>query len=147
MVEIAIGIGIVLSLILTETVGVTAGGVIVPGYIALYLHEPMKVVSTFGVSLIVFVIVWSLSKFMMIYGKRRLVLCLLLGFFLGYLSKICFRFPASNLDLSVIGNIIPGLIASWMDRQGVIRTLSVVLITASIVQLCLMLLGLETPNV
>ena len=78
MVEIAIGIGIVLSLILTETVGVTAGGGIVPGYIALYLHEPMKVVSTFGVSLIVFVIVWSLSKFMMIYGKRRLVLCLLL---------------------------------------------------------------------
>ena len=84
---------------------------------------------------------------MMIYGKRRLVLCLLLGFFLGYLSKLYFRNPVSDLDLSVIGNIIPGLIASWMDRQGVIRTLSVVLITASIVQLCLMALSLETPRV
>ena len=42
MIEIAIGIGIVLSLILTETVGVTAGGVIVPGYIALYLHDPIR---------------------------------------------------------------------------------------------------------
>ena len=41
MVEIAIGIGIVISLVLTETLGVTAGGVIVPGYIALYLHEPV----------------------------------------------------------------------------------------------------------
>ena len=147
MVEIAIGIGIVLSLVLTETVGVTAGGVIVPGYIALYLHEPVKIISTFGVSYLVFLIVWGLSKFMMIYGKRRLVLCLLLGFFLGYLSKVYFQNPGSDLDLSVIGNIIPGLIASWMDRQGVIRTLSVVLITASIVQLCLMALSLETPRV
>ena len=83
----------------------------------------------------------------MIYGKRWLVLCLLLGFLLGYLSKIYFKFPASNLDISVIGNIIPGLIASWMDRQGVVRTLSVVLITATIVQLFLMAMGLETPNV
>ena len=71
MVEIAIGIGIVLSLVLTETVGVTAGGVIVPGYIALYLHEPVKIFITFFVSYLVFVIVWGLSKFMMIYGKRR----------------------------------------------------------------------------
>ena len=147
MVEIAIGIGIVISLVLTETLGVTAGGVIVPGYIAIYLHEPIKVLSTFAVSVLVFIIVWILSHFMMIYGKRRLVLCLLLGFFLGYLSKLYFRFPVSDLDLSVIGNIIPGLIASWMDRQGVIRTLSVVLITASIVQLCLMALSLETPRV
>ena len=147
MVEIAIGIGIVLSLVLTETVGVTAGGVIVPGYIALYLHEPVRIFSTFVVSYLVFLIVWGLSKFMMIYGKRRLVLCLLLGFFLGYLSKLYFRNPVSDLDLSVIGNIIPGLIASWMDRQGVVRTLSVVLITASIVQLCLMALSLEVPRV
>ena len=33
MIEIAVGLGIVLSLILSETVGVTAGGLIVPGYI------------------------------------------------------------------------------------------------------------------
>ena len=34
--EIAIGLGIILSLFFTETLGVTAGGVIVPGYIALF---------------------------------------------------------------------------------------------------------------
>ena len=145
MVEIAIGISIVISLVLTETLGVTAGGVIVPGYIAIYLHEPIKVLSTFAVSVLVFIIVWILSHFMMIYGKRRLVLCLLLGFFLGYLSKLYFRFPVSDLDLSVIGNIIPGLIASWMDRQGVVRTLSVILVVAVIVQLVLMLFELKVP--
>ena len=136
MVEIAIGIGIVLSLVLTETLGVTAGWVIVPGYIGYNLHEPIKVISTFSVSLLVFVIVWILSKFIMIYGKRRLVLCLLLGFLFGYLSKTPELNP--DLNLSVIGNIIPGLIASWMDRQGVVRTLSVILVVAVIVQLVLM---------
>ena len=38
-------------------------------------------------------------------------------------------------DLVVIGNIIPGLIANWMDKQGVIRTISTVLITACVTHL------------
>ncbi len=147
MVEIAVGLGIVLSLVFTETLGVTAGGVIVPGYIAIYLHDPIRILSTFGISLIVFIIVQGVGKLMLIYGKRRLVLSLLLGFFLGYASKLYLVYPDNNLNLAVIGNIIPGLIASWMDRQGVIRTLSVILITATIVQLFLMTIGMELPNV
>jgi len=47
MAEISIGLGIFLSLILSESLGVTAGGIIVPGYIALYLHEPIQVVVHF----------------------------------------------------------------------------------------------------
>ena len=41
----------------------------------------------------------------------------------------------------VIGNIIPGLIANWMDRQGVLRTIFVVLITAGITKLFIMVLS------
>ena len=47
---LAIGVGMCLSLLLTETLGVTAGGVIVPGYIALFLHEPIQIVVTFSIS-------------------------------------------------------------------------------------------------
>ena len=82
MIEIAVGLGIVLSLILSETVGVTAGGLIVPGYIAFNLHDPLRVIGTMGVSLLVFLIVKGLSIKIMIYGKRRLAFCLLLGFLL-----------------------------------------------------------------
>ena len=46
MVEISIGLGIIFSLVLSEALGVTAGGIIVPGYIALFLHQPIQVVST-----------------------------------------------------------------------------------------------------
>ena len=55
MAEISIGIGIVLSLVLSETLGVTAGGIIVPGYIALHLHDPLQVFSAFVVALLVLV--------------------------------------------------------------------------------------------
>ena len=134
--EIAIGIGIILSLFFTETLGVTAGGVIVPGYIALYLHDPKMVLGTFIISLVTFGIIKLLSNFILIYGKRRLVMSLLIGFFIGYWVKENYI----NGDLYVIGNIIPGLIASWMDRQGIARTISVILITASIVYLCMLLL-------
>ncbi len=143
MIEIAIGLGIILSLWLTEWLGVTAGGIIVPGYIAMHLHEPLRVVATFTISICVFLIVRGLSEFMLIYGKRRLVLSLLLGFLFGYISRnyLAIDFDVLGWEFYTIGYIIPGLIASWMDRQGVLRTISVVLITATIVQLAVMLIS------
>ena len=104
---LAIGIGMCLSLFLTETLGVTAGGVIVPGYIALFLHEPIQIIVTFSISLLVLFILRILSNFMFIYGKRRLVLSLLLGFFFGYLSKIYFDFEILNAFINSDSEIIP----------------------------------------
>ncbi|MBT3589618.1 MAG: poly-gamma-glutamate biosynthesis protein PgsC [Candidatus Marinimicrobia bacterium] len=140
MVEVSIGLGIVLSLILSESLGVTAGGIIVPGYISLYLHQPLQVLITFVVAAIVYGIIHLLSKVMFLYGKRRLVLALILGFFLGYISRHYIYSPFDNLSFAVIGNIIPGLIANWMDRQGVVRTLSVVIVTAVLVKLLVMII-------
>ena len=137
---IYIGIGMVLSLFLTETLGVTAGGIIVPGYIALNLESPERLVITFGISIITFLLIKLLSQFIMVYGKRRLVLALLIGFLLGYLTRSENNLVSSltELDFVVIGNIIPGLIANWMDRQGVLRTICTVLITAGITKLIIM---------
>ena len=136
--SIAIGLGMVISLFLTETLGVMAGGIIVPGYFALYLQNPIQVVVTFAISYLTYLIIYLLSKKLLIYGRRRLILCLLLGFFLGYI----FRILTADLllELNYIGFIIPGLVASWMDRQGVLRTMSVILIVSSIVHLFLLLI-------
>lgn len=140
MVEISIGLGIILSLVLSEALGVTAGGIIVPGYIALFLHQPIQVLSTFTVAIIVLIIIKLLSRVMFLYGKRRIVLALILGFFFGYLSRIIYIDVENINSVAVIGNIIPGLIANWMDRQGVVRTISVVLLTAVIVKLIVMII-------
>ena len=140
MAEISIGLGIFLSLILSESLGVTAGGIIVPGYIALYLHQPMQVVVTFLVAILVWAIIKGMGSVMFLYGKRRIVLALILGFFFGYISRNFIYLSQDIGSVAVIGNIIPGLIANWMDRQGIIRTLSVVLLTSVMVKLCIMIL-------
>jgi len=141
---IYIGIGMVLSLFLTETLGVTAGGIIVPGYIAMNLENPERLLITFGVSIITFLIIKLLGNFIMVYGKRRLVLALLIGFLLGYISRSENIITAGlgTTDYMVIGNIIPGLIANWMDRQGILRTICTVLIIAGITKLCIMTISM-----
>ena len=140
MVEVTIGLGIVLSLLLSETLGVTAGGIIVPGYMALYLHQPLQVIITILVAILVWGIIQVLGKKVFLYGKRRIVLALILGFFFGFISRNFIYLPQEIGSAAVIGNIIPGLIANWMDRQGVIRTVSVVILTAVIVKLSTILL-------
>ena len=140
---IYIGIGMVLSLLATETLGVTAGGIIVPGYIAMSIDDPSRLIVTFGISITTFLIIKILSKIILIYGKRRLVLTLLLGFLLGLFTRFENNFHSyiTNMVFVVIGNIIPGLIANWMDRQGVLRTIFTVLITAGVTKLFIMTLS------
>lgn len=138
--EVTVGLGIILSLVLSETLGVTAGGIIVPGYLALYLHQPIQIIVTILVAIIVWVIIQVLGKRVFLYGKRRIVLALILGFFFGFLSRNIIFFAQDGTSLAVIGNIIPGLIANWMDRQGVVRTISVVILTSVMVKLAVILL-------
>ena len=141
-IPIAIGIGMFISLFLTETLGITAGGLIVPGFIGLSMYTPSDIVLTFIVSIITIGIIKFLSKFILIYGKRRLVLCLIIGFLIGFpfIQRSEIEFTEYIGHTYIVGYIIPGLIASWMDRQGIIRTISTIMITSSIVFLILFLI-------
>jgi len=68
----------------------------------------------------------------------------MLGFFFGYLSKIYFSpdtYTFMSFELSSIGNIIPGLIASWMDRQGAVKTISVIMIIAVSTRLIMIIIS------
>ena len=142
MIEIAIGLGVVFSLLFNEVFGAAAGGIVVPGYIALHLHEPYRLLGTLAVSFLAYLTIRFLSMFIFIYGRRRLVLAILLGFIYGYLSRQLLIFEAFSIDfrMQAIGFIIPGLIANWMERQGVVKTLSIMFLTAVIVRLLLMLI-------
>ena len=52
IVQAAVGIGVIISLIFSELLGASAGGIVVPGYIALYLDKPMQIIGTLFVSLL-----------------------------------------------------------------------------------------------
>jgi poly-gamma-glutamate biosynthesis protein PgsC/CapC len=133
LLTLSVGVGLAVSLLFTEMFGIASGGMIVPGYIALSLTRPLDVALTVGAGIVTFAIVHTLSSFVILYGRRRTVLMILVGYLIGTAARwITAGVVPMEDELQVIGFIIPGLIAIWLDRQGVIETLSA-LITASIV--------------
>lgn len=147
----SIAIGLIVSLVFTEVFGLAAGGMIVPGYFALSLNRPLEIGLTAVAALITFVLVRAISKYAIIYGRRRIVLMILVGFLVGAAIRampLIFGGDASwgsaaLGQFAVIGFIIPGLIALWIDRQGVVETLGTLTTSSVLVRLVLILLPLE----
>lgn len=124
MIVASVGIGIIASLLFTEFVGLYAGGLIGPGYLALFLNQPLRIAMTIATALITYVFVSSLSKFIIMYGRRRFAAAVLIGYIVGWLvGTMPLGTWASDHNLRVVGYIVPGLIANDMLRQGVVKTM------------------------
>ncbi|GAB4364790.1 MAG: poly-gamma-glutamate biosynthesis protein PgsC [Calditrichia bacterium] len=124
MILTAFGLGIAVGFVFFEVTGLTAGGIIVPGYLALYIEQPLRIGTTLFISLATYGLVLGLSQFLIVFGRRRFLLMILLGFLLraGF-DLLRVHLPETTLDLQVIGYIIPGLIANEFYRQGILRTI------------------------
>ena len=141
MITLSIGIGLVVGFVLSELTGLSAGGLVVPGYLALYLDQPVRVASTIVVALLTYSIVLLLSRIMLLYGRRRFMASVLIGFGLTWLTAMLpGQIPFARADLQAIGHIIPGLIANEAAKCGVLRTFGSALLAAMIVRSILLLL-------
>ncbi len=148
LLPLSVGIGLAVSLLFTEMFGIAAGGMIVPGYLALSLTRPVDVLLTIGAGFATFAIVHTLSSFVIVFGRRRTVLMILVGYLVG----MAVRFSTGTVgiegnELQVIGFIIPGLIAIWLDRQGIVETLAALVTASVVVRLTLILVvGADLPG-
>ena len=135
----AVGTGLLVSLFFGEMFGITAGGMVVPGYIALQLVGPTRVLGTIAVALVVLFLIRTADKFTLLYGRRRFVLTILLGFFLGLALEELLRtdITGTHVEFRAIGFVIPGLLAQWMDHQGVTVTLAGLMVVAVITRFVL----------
>ena len=142
---VAIGVGLVISLLFSELFGLAAGGMVVPGYFAVGLSRPVDLALTLGTAFITFAFVHALASVVIVYGRRRTVLMILVGYIVGALVRSLAGGiePVGTGDYSVIGYIIPGLIAIWMERQGIVETISALLTAAVVIRLVLILVGVE----
>jgi gamma-polyglutamate biosynthesis protein CapC len=153
LLSVSIGLGLAVSLLFSEFFGLAAGGMVVPGYIALSLSKPLDVALTIGAGIVTYAFVHMLSMTTVIYGKRRTVIMILVGYIIGMsIGTLSVGMPleptpqnlAGSHEIAVIGYIIPGLIGIWIDRQGLIETISVLLTAAVVVRLMLILIyGME----
>ena len=140
MLTAALIIGIVVSLVLTEIVGLTAGGIIVPGYVALLLDRPTALLGFLVVALASYGIVRALGTLLMLYGTRRFAVAVLAGLTLSVGAQWAspLLVPA-YVEWVGLGLIVPGLLANQFDRQGVLPTLAMLAIAAPLVRLILLL--------
>ncbi|MDX1525678.1 MULTISPECIES: poly-gamma-glutamate biosynthesis protein PgsC [Idiomarina] len=165
---VAIGIGLFFALFLSQMLGLAAGGLVVPGYMALQLTNPMSIALTLFAALLTYLIVRTVASFAVIYGRRQTIIMILTGYLIAGLFDVFLANLVTWVDLDMVGSssgegeaqvamlesnllmsvmetnligyIIPGLIAIWFDRQGVLQTLCGLAVTAVLVRLSLIIL-------
>ncbi|WP_181348465.1 poly-gamma-glutamate biosynthesis protein PgsC [Thalassobacillus sp. CUG 92003] len=121
---ISLVLGVILSLIFAEKTGVLPAGLVVPGYLALVFDQPIFLAVVFVISILTFIIVhYGVSKFTILYGRRKFAAMLTTGIVL----KLIFDFfypvmPFEIMELRGIGIIVPGLMANSMQNQGLFIT-------------------------
>lgn len=149
LVPLAISIGLVVSLLFSEFFGIAAGGMVVPGYLALHLDQPLNVVMTLLAGLLTFGFVQGISSFAVIYGRRRTAFMILSGYFIGMVMRWAMQGWVSQQvpGVDIIGFIVPGLIAIWLARQGIVETFASATVAAVVVRLVLILLAVEGLSV
>jgi poly-gamma-glutamate biosynthesis protein PgsC/CapC len=122
-------VGLVLAVLFVEVFGIYPGGIIVPAYLALHLGQPLRLLATLAAALLSLAVYRALSRRLLLFGKRRFVLMVLLGALISQLWFLVFPsiFP-SLPGLRVIGWVIPGLLANQLERQRALPTLAGLLI-------------------
>lgn len=143
MTEVTMAVGILLSLAFHEVVGISPGGIVAPAYLAVFLDQPTRVAGTLAVSLITHAVMRLLALGLLLYGRRKASLTLAVGLALRWAWEAIITGPAGDATgagLVAIGFIVPGLIAVEMERQGVARTWTGLLIVAATVRLVLLVI-------
>jgi len=141
MISEALLIGLIVGILFYELFDLSPGGIITPGYFALYIDQPVRIISTVIIALIVLVIIEYSAKYLILYGKRKFLLAILSGFLLKVILDY-FIFPniSVGVEMQTIGFIIPGLIANEMFRQSPIKTICSLGIVTSITYLILVII-------
>ena len=138
--RLTIILGIVVSTIIYKRTGLTLGGVIVCGYLALFVGQPMHILVTLVVAYITYQIVYKvLQKHFMLNGRKLFEVEILIGLIGQALwITVIQLLGLLQIDLTIlygIGFVLPGVIAHDMGRQGAKNTLGSILLGVSIVAL------------
>ena len=141
LLTVSIGLGLAASLLYGELFGLAAGGMVVPGYMALYADKPIDVGLTLLAALVTFGVLKGLSQVAIVYGRRRTALTILVGYLVGLALRMWLDSQVTPFtEGAIIGFIIPGLIAIWYQRQGVLETTLSLLTAAIIVRMVLVVI-------
>jgi poly-gamma-glutamate biosynthesis protein PgsC/CapC len=137
----AIGLSLVASLLSFELIGLSPGGLVVPGYLALVAGRPQGLAVIAAASLITLLLVRAISEYVVLFSRRRFVCMVLVGLLcMRGLEVVGAAVPSLTPEVVGLGYIVPGLLANDMEKQGVLPTLLVATLATAVIRLALMLL-------
>ena len=126
-------IGLVLTLIFVAVTGLYPGGIIVPGYLVLFIDQPLRLVGTLVAVILTAGLYRLASRYLILFGRRRFVFLILSGALFAFLFTLLLpRLSPEAVEFRVIGWVIPGLIANHFDRQGTLKTLASIVILVTL---------------
>ncbi|ADI09157.1 poly-gamma-glutamate synthesis protein PgsC [Streptomyces bingchenggensis BCW-1] len=140
---LGIALGLMFSLVCYLTTNLSPGGMITPGWLALTLVEDLqRAAMVIGVTVLTYVCVLLLQRFVILYGKRLFAAVVLTGVLLQATVMIALtvEFPLMYSN-QTLGFIVPGLIAYQLVRQpkgptllatGSVTLMAYVVLTAGI---------------
>lgn len=129
-------LGILAALVVDELTGYSPGGIIVPAFLVLSLHVPAHFVLTVGVGIACFLLGRLVSRYMLLYGRRRFAFLVLTGLILkASLDSWLPLIGAFPFGLGIVGYIIPGILADNITRQGLWPTLGSMLLATALARL------------
>lgn len=128
VVRFAFAFGVVVSMVLYERRHLTTGSIVVPGYIAIFLIQPLVILATF---LNAFLSYWFvnrvLPRWVLLYGRNKFTV---LALFSIAVQAVMLRISPSGpylweSDVPYLvgaGYVVPALVAHDMARQGIKKT-------------------------
>ncbi len=124
---VAMAVGMALSLLLEEFMGISAGGIVVPGYLGLAFGEPVTVLILYAIAILTYLVInYVLPRFVILFGKRKFVATLLVAMVFKLAFDLLFPImPFNTLAIRGIGIIVPGLLANAFAKQGIKLTVPV----------------------
>lgn len=128
-------------MIFTEFTGLSAG-LIVPGYLVLAFHSPGRIAATLILASVSVLLCRLASYRLILFGRRRFAFMILMTFILNWMISAC-----NLLPFSVIGILMPGILAREIDRQGFFDAFLAIAATTLLTALVLLLIGQKLPGV
>jgi len=139
---LALTIGVAVSLLLTELTGLVAGGIVVPGYVAIILDRPRALAGLAVLAALTWGAMRLLADALMLYGSRRFAVAILIGLAFSTGAHAARLDPElAQLEWAGLGYVVPGLIAHHVERQGWRHTLLAIAIAAPLTRMLATMAG------
>lgn len=151
-VRLAFLLGIVASMLVYERWHLTTGSIVVPGYVGVYILQPLVLLVTLANALFIFYLINRvLPRWMLLYGRTKfsaaaVVSIAVQAVLLEVTPSTPYLWERDAPLLVAVGFVVPALIAHDMGRQGLRKTFRAVGASAGAVGLTILLIAVMLPR-